>query len=91
MSSFPGHPFSNCQNPGYSTLATAMAEDDTSTPSSDSSEDSGSSYEGESSEEMDAVMDNMERTNLGGDNGMWRLKMFDASGTFRELPCTANL
>lgn len=91
MSSFPGHPSRNGQNPGHSTLATAMAEDDTSTPSSDSSEDSGSSYDGESSEEMDAVMDNMERTNLGGDNGMWRLKMFDASGIFNELPCTANL
>ena len=62
-----------------------MAEDDTSTPSSDSSEGSGSSYEDESSDEMDAVTDNMERTNLGGHIGMWTLKMFDASGTFREL------
>ena len=70
MACIHGHSFLKCENPGCSTLATAMADDDSSTPSSDSSEDSGSSYEDESSEEVDAVMDDMDRTHLGGDNGM---------------------
>ena len=59
---------------------------DASMLSTDSSEDSDSSNEGQSSDEVNVVVENMKTTSLRGDKGMWSLKKSNLSGTFGEFP-----
>ena len=56
----------DCQHRVCSSSATAITENDPSTLESDSSEESGSSEGGVSSDEVEAVVDDMRSTNLGG-------------------------